>query len=63
MKFKNYDMNVCFGNGQWANGAYTVKAISEDEAINDALYELGKRFSEAFPDLSIDITVEVINVW
>lgn len=56
---KKYNFNVCFGEGRWANGVYSVQAESEDMATQIALSEICKKLYEALPELDIEVTVEL----
>ena len=56
---KEYSFKVCFGEGRWANGEYTVQAENEDEATDMALSEICEKLYVAFPELDIEVTVEL----
>ena len=56
---KEYNFKVCFGEGRWANGVYTVKAENEDEATDMALSEICEKLYNALPELDIEVTVEL----
>ena len=61
MKKMIYPLRVSFGDGRYANGTYCVEAYSEHEAVDIALAELCEKFHNAFPELKIDISVEIIH--
>lgn len=54
-----YNFKVCFGEGRWANGVYTVQAESEDEAVDMALSEICEKLCNVLPALDIEVTVEL----
>ena len=54
---KTYEFKVCFGEGRWANGTYSVEAEDEDMATEMALTEICKKLYDAFPELDIEVTV------
>ncbi len=56
---KTYNFKVCFGDGRWANGVYTVQADDEDIAEDMALSEICEKLYEALPELDIEVTVEL----
>lgn len=60
MKFNNYEFKVCFGEGRYANGTYSAKATSEEEAIDVALSEICSKFNSVLPELDIEVSVELI---
>lgn len=60
MKFNNYEFKVCFGEGRYANGTYSVKAISEEEAIDIALSEICNKLNSILPELDIEVSVEIV---
>lgn len=57
---KEYNFKVCFGEGRWANGEYSVQAEDEDMATDMALSEICEKLYNALPDLDIEVTVELI---
>lgn len=59
MKMNIYEIRVYFGQGECCDGTYSIKAYSEEEALNKAVRELDEKFSHAFPTLSCDIIVEI----
>lgn len=56
---REYEFKVCFGEGRWANGVYTVQAEDEDMATDMALSEICQKLSDALPELDIEVTVEL----
>ena len=60
MKFNTYEFRVCFGEGRYAKGTYTVKAFTEAEATDLALTEICKKLYETLPELDIEVSVELI---
>ena len=56
---KEYDFKVCFGEGRWANGVYSVQAEDEEMATNMALSEICQKLSDVLPELDIEVTVEL----
>lgn len=58
-RMQEYDFKVCFGEGRWANGVYTVKAEDEDIATSLALSEICKKLYSVLPELDIEVTVEL----
>lgn len=62
MKFKTYELEVCFGEGKYANGTYSVKAITEQGAIDRALRDICDKLYSVLPELDIEVAVRVINV-
>ena len=60
MKLKQYELNVSFGEGRNANGTYSVKATSEEEAIDIALSEICSKLNSVLPELDIEVSVEVV---
>lgn len=56
---KEYNFKVCFGEGRWANGVYSVQAEDEDAAIATALSEICHKLYNTFPELDIEVTVEL----
>ena len=59
MKEREFQFRVCFGEGRQAYGAYTVSATNEDEAQEKALQEICTKLYDAFPELGIDVSVEL----
>lgn len=57
---KNYKFKVCFGEGRYANGVYTVKAENEEKATEIALSEICSKLYLVLPDLDIEVTVDLI---
>lgn len=57
---KKYNFKVCFGDGRWANGTYSVEAEDEDMAVEMALSEICEKLYNALPDLDIEVSVELI---
>lgn len=57
---KTYNFKVCFGEGRWANGVYTVQAEDEDMAVNIALSEICDKLYAVLPELDIEVTVELV---
>lgn len=60
MKLKQYGLKVSFGEGKFANGTYSVKAISEEEAIDIALSEICSKLNSVLPELDIEVSVEIV---
>ena len=56
---KEYNFNVCFGEGRWAKGTYSVAAECEEDAVEMALNEICRKLYEALPELDIEVTVEL----
>lgn len=56
---KTYEFKVCFGEGRWANGVYSVQAEDEDMATDMALSEICEKLSAVLPELDIEVTVEL----
>ena len=56
---KTYDFKVCFGEGRWANGVYSVEAEDEDMAVEMALTEICQKLYAVLPELDIEVTVEL----
>lgn len=59
---KAYDFKVCFGEGRWADGVYSVVAENEAIATDMALYEICDKLYEVLPELDIEVTVELQEV-
>lgn len=57
---KTYNFKVCFGEGRWANGVYSVQADDEDMATDMALTEICEKLSDALSELDIEVTVELV---
>ena len=60
MKLNTYEFRVCFGEGKYAKGTYTVKAFTESEATDLALKEICDKMYAVLPELDIEVTVELI---
>ena len=60
MKFKTYELEVCFGEGRCANGTYSVKAFTEQGAIDKALSEICSKLNSVLPELDIEVSVKVV---
>ena len=56
---QTYNFKVCFGEGRWANGVYSVQAEDEDMAVDMALSEICEKLSNVLPELDIEVTVEL----
>ena len=56
---KTYEFNVCFGEGRWANGTYSVEAEDEEMATDMALQEICQKLYAVLPELDIEVTVEL----
>lgn len=56
---KIYSFKVCFGEGRYADGTYSVKAESEEKAIDVALSEICQKLYSVLPELDIEVTVEL----
>ena len=54
---KTYEFKVCFGEGRWANGVYSVQAEDEDTATDMALQEICEKLYDVLPELDIEVTV------
>ena len=54
---KTYDFKVCFGDGRWADGVYSVQAEDEDMATQIALEEICQKLYAVLPELDIEVTV------
>jgi hypothetical protein len=59
MKEKEYEFIVKLCDGYNADGTYTVKAFSEEEAQDKALQEICEKLYYALPELGIDVSVEL----
>lgn len=57
---KTYRFYVSLCNG-WCGGVIEEKADNEDEACDKAIDDVGNRLAKAFPELSIDYNVELID--
>jgi hypothetical protein len=57
---KEYNFKVCFGEGKWANGVYSVQAEDEDMAVGMALSEICKKLYNILPELDIEVSVELV---
>ena len=60
MKLNTYEFRVCFGEGRYVKGTYTVKAFTESEATDLALKEICEKLYAVLPELDIEVTVELI---
>ena len=60
MKLKKYELSVSFGEGRNANGTYSVKATSEEEAIDVALSEICSKLNSVLPELDIEVSVAIV---
>ena len=56
---KAYEFKVCFGEGRWADGTYSVEAEDEDMATEMALTEICQKLYAVLPELDIEVTVEL----
>lgn len=56
---REYNFKVCFGEGRWANGVYSVQSEDEDMATDTALSEICQKLSAVLPELDIEVTVEL----
>jgi hypothetical protein len=56
---KIYNFKVCFGEGRWADGVYSVEAEDEDMATDIALQEICQKLYAVLPELDIEVTVEL----
>jgi hypothetical protein len=54
-----YNFKVCFGEGRWADGVYSVEAENEDMATEIALQEICQKLYAVLPELDIEVTVEL----
>lgn len=59
MKNKKYSFYVSLCHG-WCDGAISVYAKDEDAARDRVENEINKRLCKAFPELSIDYNVELV---
>ncbi len=57
---KTYNFNVCFGDGRWAGGVYSVQAEDEEMATEIALEEICDKLYAVLPELDIEVTVELV---
>lgn len=57
---KTYRFYVSLCNG-WCGGIIEEKANNDDEAYCKAMDDVSNRLVKAFPELSIDYSVELIN--
>lgn len=57
---KEYNFKVCFGEGKWANGVYSVQAEDEDMATDMALSEICEKLYNILPELDIEVSVELV---
>lgn len=57
---KTYEFKVCFGDGRWADGTYSVQAEDEDLATYIALNEICAKLYDALPELDIEVTVDLV---
>ena len=57
---KEYNFKVCFGEGRWANGVYSVQAEDEDMATVMALSEICEKLYNILPELDIEVSVELV---
>ena len=56
---KEYNFRVCFGEGRLVNGVYSVRAEDEEAATETALSEICQKLYNAFPELDIEVTIEL----
>lgn len=56
---KEYNFKVCFGEGRWANGVYSVTAEDEDMATEMVLSEICQKLYGVLPELDIEVTVKL----
>ena len=56
---KTYNFKVCFGEGRWADGVYSVQAEDEEMATDIALQEICDKLYAVLPELDIEVTVEL----
>lgn len=56
---KTYDFKVCFGDGRWAGGVYSVQAENEDMATDIALQEICDKLYAVLPELDIEVMIEL----
>lgn len=54
-----YNFKVCFGEGRWADGVYSVEAENEDVATEIALSTICNKLYSVLPELDIEVTVEL----
>lgn len=57
---KEYNFKVCFGEGRWANGVYSVQAEDEDMATDMALSEICEKLYNILPELDIEVSIELV---
>lgn len=57
---KEYNFKVCFGEGRWANGVYSVQAEDEDMATDVALSEICEKLYNILPELDIEVSIELV---
>jgi hypothetical protein len=56
---KTYNFKVCFGDGRWADGVYSVQAEDEDMATSIAWQEICDKLYAVLPELDMEVTVEL----
>jgi hypothetical protein len=59
---KTFNFKVCFGEGRYADGLYSVQAESEDVAYDVALKEICDKLYAALPDLDIEVQVDLESI-
>ena len=60
MKLNTYEFRVCFGEGRYAKGTYSVRECTEEAATDLALSEICKKLYSVLPELDIKVSVELI---
>lgn len=59
---KTFNFKVCFGEGRYADGLYSVQAENEDVAYDVALKEICDKLYAALPDLGIEVQVDLESI-
>jgi hypothetical protein len=59
---KTFNFKVCFGEGRYADGLYSVQAENEDAAYDMALKEICDKLYAALPDLDIEVQVDLESI-
>ena len=60
---KEYRFAVKLCDGYLAEGIYTVKAKTDEEAQEKALTEICDKLYRVLPELGIDVSVEMVEEW
>lgn len=59
MKEYKYKLRLC--DGYLCDGVLTVLAENEEESYSKAIEHVGMKLYQAFPELSIDYSLEFVN--